>query len=260
MLTLYHNAASTCSQKVRLVLAEKALDYASKPIDLIGGDQHDADYVRMNPNHVVPTLVHDGRVLIESSLINEYLDEAFPDAPLRPEDPAGRHAMRLWVKRIDEIHPNASVMTFGIGTRPLLLQRDAKDREASIQAIPDEARRAERRSVIEEGIAAPSMKRAIHAFAKMLDQMESDLEKDGFLVGDSFSLADAAVLPYVMRLDHLSMTPMIEARPMAMAWYERIRARKSFEIAIDGELPAFVIDMFRKNGADAWGEVERLLA
>ena len=85
-LELYHNALSTCSQKVRLVLAEKGLDFESHPVDLAGGEQHAPDYVKMNPNHVVPTLVHDGRVLIESSLINEYLDEAFPERPLRPAD------------------------------------------------------------------------------------------------------------------------------------------------------------------------------
>ena len=74
MLDLYHNGASTCSQKVRMVLAEKALDYTSHVIDLIKGEQHDPGYVKLNPNHVVPTLVHDGAVIIESTLINEYLD------------------------------------------------------------------------------------------------------------------------------------------------------------------------------------------
>ena len=86
MLELYHNALSSCSQKVRIVLGEKGLDWKSHDIDLQGG-QHDPEYVTLNPNHVVPTLVHDGRVLIESTLINEYLDDAFPETPLRPADP-----------------------------------------------------------------------------------------------------------------------------------------------------------------------------
>lgn len=71
MLELYHNAASTCSQKVRLILAEKGLSYERHAVDLISGEQHDPDYVRLNPNHVVPTLVHDAAVLAESTLINE---------------------------------------------------------------------------------------------------------------------------------------------------------------------------------------------
>ena len=67
MIALYHNAASTCSQKVRLALAEKQLEYESRDVDLIGGAQHDPEYVKLNPYHVVPTLVHDGGVFIEST-------------------------------------------------------------------------------------------------------------------------------------------------------------------------------------------------
>ncbi|MDP6377855.1 MAG: glutathione S-transferase family protein [Pseudomonadales bacterium] len=89
MLTLYHNAVSTCSQKVGLVLAHKKLKFTSREIDLIGGAQHDPEYVKLSPNHVVPTLVHDDHVLIESTLINEYLDEAFPDTAMRPIRPCG---------------------------------------------------------------------------------------------------------------------------------------------------------------------------
>jgi len=95
-LELYHNHMSTCSQKVRLVLAEKGLEFESHLVDLIAGGQHDPEYVKLNPNHVVPTLVHDGHVLIESSLIDEYLDDAFPDVPMRPKDPVAGHALRLW--------------------------------------------------------------------------------------------------------------------------------------------------------------------
>ena len=72
-LTLYHNGPSTCSQKVRLILELKKLDYESKSLDLMSGEQHDPEYVKLNPNHVVPTLVVNDMALIESSVINEYL-------------------------------------------------------------------------------------------------------------------------------------------------------------------------------------------
>ena len=84
MLERYHFGFSTCSQKVRLVLAEKGLDFVSHEVDLLGGAQHDPEYVKLNPNDVVPTLVHNGTALIESTLINEYLDDSFPAAPMRP--------------------------------------------------------------------------------------------------------------------------------------------------------------------------------
>ena len=140
MITLYHFHGSTCSQKVRLVLAEKGLDYESREVNLLAGGQHDPDYVKLNPNHVVPTLVHDGGVFIESTLINEYLDDAFPETPLRPASAAGRHAMRLWTQRIDALHQHAGVLTYAIGTRPMLLQRSPDEIDAQVQQIPEDSR------------------------------------------------------------------------------------------------------------------------
>ena len=258
MLALYHNAASTCSQKVRLVLAEKGLDYESRDVDLIGGGQHDSDYVKLNPNHVVPTLVDQGGVFIESTLINEYLEDAYPDPSLSPKDAAGRHAMRLWTKRIDELHPNAGIITYGIGTRPMLIQRSPEEIEAHVAQIPNAARRAQRLSVIQHGVKAPEFAGAIAAFTAFLDQMQSDLADRSWLAGDTYSLAEAAALPYVMRLDHLAMTPLIDARPKVADWYARVQARPSFEVAVAKLLPQPVIDMFRNNGAEVWSDVEAI--
>jgi glutathione S-transferase len=256
MIALYHNAASTCSQKVRLVLAEKGIDWESRDIDLVGGGQHDAEYVKLNPNHVVPTLVHDAGVFIESTLINEYLDDAFPEPAMKPADAAGRHLMRTWTRRIDDLHPSAGVITYAIGARPMVLQRSQADIDAMIEQIPSPERRAQRRSVIEHGIHAPEFGAAVAAFVRMLEAMEADLEQRTWLAGDSFSLAEAAVLPYVMRLDHLAMTPLVEERPRVADWYARVRSRPSFEAAVTSILPGFVIEMFRKNGEAVWPDVE----
>ena len=78
-LTLYHNGPSTCSQKVRLILELKNLSYNSKEVNLLAGEQHDPEYVKLNPNHVVPTLVTKNAVLIESNLILEYTKGCFQD-------------------------------------------------------------------------------------------------------------------------------------------------------------------------------------
>jgi len=258
MIALYHNAASTCSQKVRLVLAEKGLEYESRDVDLIGGGQHDAEYVKLNPNHVVPTIVDGGGVFVESTLINEYLEDAYPEPALSPRDAAGRHAMRLWTKRIDELHPNAGTITYGIGTRPMLVARGQEAIEAHVAQIPNEARRAQRLSVIQHGLKAPEFVGAIAAFCAFLDQMQHDLSEREWLAGDTYSLAEAAALPYVMRLDHLAMTPFIDARPKVADWYARVQARPSFETAIAKLLPQPIIDMFRKNGAEVWSDVEAI--
>lgn len=259
MLALYHNAASTCSQKVRLVLSAKGLEFESRVIDLIGGGQHDPEYVKLNPNHVVPTLTHDDAALIESTLINEYLEDAFPDVALLPADPAARHAARLWVKKIDELHPNAGILTFAIGPRKMILGQPKEQREANIEAIPDPGRRAVRRSVIENGVEAPEFQGALARFVGFLDAMQSTLPPGGWLSGDSFGLADAAALPYVLRVDHLAMTPIIEARPTVADWYDRVRTIPSYDAAVTDWLPAPIIQLFHANGAEVWPQVEKLL-
>jgi glutathione S-transferase len=258
-LELYHNALSSCSQKVRLVLAEKGLDFISRDVNLVAGEQHAPDYVKLNPNHVVPTLVHDGRVLIESTLINEYLEDAFPEPALLPAEPAARHAARLWAKRIDEkVHPAAGVLTYAIGARPAVLQQPPEAREAAIEAIPDADRRAARRSVIEHGVAAPEFAGALGRFLDLLDDMDAALAASPWLTGDAFGLADAAALPYVLRLEHLAIAPAIEARARTTDWLARLKARPAYAKAVGDWLPAPVIELFRKQGEAVWGEVEPL--
>ncbi|RIL08184.1 MAG: hypothetical protein DCC71_00075 [Proteobacteria bacterium] len=208
-LTLHHNGLSSCSQKVRLVLAEKGLAYESREVNLVAGEQHAPEYVKLNPNHVVPTLVHDGRAFVESSLIDEYLDEVFPDPPLAPADAAGRHAMRVWVKRIDEqLQPAAGVVTYAIGARPAALAQPAEVRAANLAAIPD----------------------------------------------------PAAVLPYVLRLEHLAMAPLFSdgVRPRVADWLARVKARPSFDAAITAWAPAPILALFRAQGEAAWPAVEPL--
>lgn len=261
MLELYHYAFSTCSQKVRLVLAEKGLDFESHEVDLMNGAQHDPEYVKLNPNHVVPTLVHDGAVLIESTLINEYLDEAFPDHPMRPHDPRGRHEVRLWTKRVDEtVHAATAVVTFAIGPRSLLLQLPAEMREANINAIPNPAEREARRSVIAHGVEAPEFAGALNKMIDLLDQVEPALACRDWLSGESFGLADACVLPYVLRLDHLAMAPLLSraARPALARWYQRVQTRPAFAVAVAQWAPEPVVAMLRENGKAVWPQVEPL--
>ena len=263
MLELYHNAASTCSQKVRMVLAEKGLDFTSRPVDLIKGEQHAPEYVKLNPNHVVPTLVHDGAVFIESSLINEYLDDVFPEAPMRPADAAGRHGVRLWVKRFDEyIQPAIGVVTFAIGPRKMIQSLPEEVREANIAAIPDPARRASRRSVIEHGIHAPEFAGALGRLVGLIDDVEAALESQPWLSGEEFGLADAGLLPYAVRLDQLAMGPLLSesARPRLADWFARLQARPAFPVAVTEWLPEPILALFRTGGEEVWPEVEEILA
>jgi len=259
VLELHHNALSSCSQKVRLALAEKGLEFTSHEVDLLTGEQHAPGYVKLNPKHVVPTLLHDGGVLTESTLINEYLDDAFPEPALLPASPAARHAARRWVKRIDdEVHPAAGVLTYAIGARQVALAQPPEAREAAIAAIPDPDRRAVRRSVIEHGVAAPEFAGALARFVDLLDDMNTALATSPWLTGAAFGLADAAALPYVLRLEHLAMTKAIDDRTRTADWLARVKARPAYAEAVARWLPAAVIELLRQQGEAVWSEVEPL--
>jgi glutathione S-transferase len=102
MLELYHAEPVANSMKVLLCPKEKGLDFVSHYVDLLRFEQHEPWFVAINPSGQVPVLVHDGKVITESTVIDEYLDEVFPDPPLKPADPYGRARMRIWTRFIDE--------------------------------------------------------------------------------------------------------------------------------------------------------------
>ena len=99
-LTLYHFNNSVCSQKVRLALAEKGTKWDERFVDLVKLEQYEFDYVQLNPKGVVPTLVHDGQVVIESTLICEYLDDIKGSTNLIGTAPKDRAVTRMWTRRI----------------------------------------------------------------------------------------------------------------------------------------------------------------
>src|SRR5215813_10501894 len=96
--TLYTAPQSTCSQRERFVLNAKGLPFEEVKLDLLAGDQLKSDYLELNPNGVVPTLDHDGNIVIDSSVIIEYLDEIAPEPGFAPADPVARARMRALMR------------------------------------------------------------------------------------------------------------------------------------------------------------------
>lgn len=141
MLELYHDWRSFCSIKVRLCLAEKKLKWNSRYVDLMKLEHTSQEYLELNPNGVVPTLVHDGAAIHESTLINEYLDEVFPEVPLMPEDPVEKARARFWVKFEDDVlHPAIRPTTFAIMMSPELAKRSDEELEELVASHPNRIR------------------------------------------------------------------------------------------------------------------------
>jgi glutathione S-transferase len=260
-IELYHAAVSVCSEKVRIGLAEKNQAFTSHLLDLRSGDQQKPDYVKLNPNAVVPTLIHNGNVLIESNVINEYIAEVFPGPPLTCADPVARARMRVWSKQLDEsIHQCTSVISLALAFRYQLLDKPREVVERGFERMPDPARRERQRDVFHKGVESGHFAPAVRRFDKMLRDMQASLEQGQWLAGQDFSLADVAFAPYVTRLDHLQMAWMWDRRPKVADWLDRVRARPSYAHAYDKWLAKPVIDIMREKGKEATGRVKQILS
>ena len=261
MLELYHNDTSTCAQKVRVTLAEKSLEWKSHHLDLRAGDQQRPEYLKLNPRGVVPTLVDRGRAVRESNVIMEYLEDEYPDRPLRPADSFGRAQMRLWTKRLDEGHHDIATATLSMGIAFLhqYLERGKEACQALIDKIPDPVRRERRRDVITNGVEATEFRTAVTMWKRLLEDMEEALCAGPWLAGPAYSLADAAYTPYLTRLDHLNLLGWLDQRPKVRDWYARLRERPSYAIAFTKWENPNYIGLMRAKGGDVWPRLRSLI-
>ena len=261
MLELYHNETSTNSQKVRLVLAEKGLAWESRHLDLWKGDQHDALYLSLNPRGVVPTLVDDGTIIVESTVIMEYLDDAYPDRPLRPPASAERARMRWWTRQLDEgVHAATSTVSGAVAFRFQHLDHKSPDElEAHLMRTADPVRRARQREQILKGMDTPLFAEAINRFDRLFADMEIALGESPWLTGASYSLADAALTPTLTRFDHLQFLGVLDNRPRLAAWYARVVNRPSYVAAITEWLSESDIPLMEEKGLAAWPRIAQLL-
>lgn len=235
MLKLYHGTTSVCAAKVRLVLYEKGMSFESELLNLQKGDQHKPDYLKLNPKAVVPTLVDGDRVITESSVIMFYLDELQPEPPLLPADPWLRAQTRLWMKRVDEfLHPGCTTVTFATANRKHFLETmTPEQREERYARNPNPERRAIQRDCIEHGLDAPRVGAVVKQYNEAFADMERQLDGMKWLSGRDFGLADICMVPYVNRLSLICMDSLwTRERPNVTDWFERVKARPSYQEAI----------------------------
>jgi glutathione S-transferase len=232
MLELYHGTTSVCAQKARLTLAEKGLEWESHLMAL-NGDQLDPAYLKLNPNGVVPTLVHDGNVIVESTVIMHYLDDTFPAPPLMPRHPLDRTRAHLFKKLMDEyIHPACIVFTFATANRAPLASLSKEQRDAQLAKAPLQRQSEYKRAAVEEGLGSPMGREATKSFEKLIHWIQESVKRGAWLAGPDYSLADIAATPYMVRLEMLKLSRMWDNKPGVAEWWERIKARPSYETAI----------------------------
>ena len=229
-VTLYHNPISTCGQKVRLALAEKGISFESRVIDWSKREHLSDWYLAINPNGVVPTLVHDGEPVIDSSVICEYLEEVFPAVPIAPGTALGRARMRAWMRYSEEVPtPAIRVPSFNRLFVKGLRQLEDDDYQELVTQLP--LRKHFYQAMGETGFSQEAYDQAIEKLEQALARMEAALA-DGrtFLLGD-YSIADIVLIPTVVRLEDIELRELWADKPRVAAWYAAVQARPSFAVA-----------------------------
>ena len=210
---------------------------------------------------MVPTIVHDGTVIIESTVINEYIDEAFPGPTLRPSDAIGRARMRLWTKQLDEgLHADTGVLSTSIAFRYQKLEKGADEVEALINNVPEPAKRERVRANIMQGVDSRYFTDSVRRFERLMAAIEKILDAGPWLAGDDFSLADIAYAPYITRLDHLQLSALWRHRPHVAEWYARLEDRKGYQEGLVRWFNPRYLSLMREKGRLEWPAIEAILA
>ena len=266
MLELYHHGSSVCAAKVRFALGEKKLAWTGHYIDILKGEQFTPEYLKLNAKAVVPTLVHDGAVFVESTVINEYIDEVFAAPALKSPSAAARAEMRLWTKSVDEVlHPACAEITFSSCHRHIIRRLPEDKFQEFLNSTPPISVtprwHTRKEEIVTLGFDAPGLDATFRLYDGFLGKMEQALADRRWLAGETFTLADIAVTPYVNRLDMLGMSDMWSvSRPRVADWFTRIKARPTFKVAfLDWCPPDLTADLLN-FGRQSWPDVQRLLA
>ncbi len=194
------------------------------------------------------------------SLILYYLDEVFPTPPLMPQEPRLRHRVRMYNKFIDEyLHNSCTILTFATAFRPAFLKMPRDVWLAEINKGPLKQRAAYKRSVIEHGLDSEFAVNALAHHRKLLSWMSDALERAPCLAGESFSNADCAVIPYILRLELLKLAGLWEQHRSIAEWWDRMRARPSVQAAIFNRMSEAEWAPFKNLSPDPWPKVQSLL-
>lgn len=229
-LTLFNAPQSTCSQRVRFVLNAKGLAFEEHKLDLFSGDQLKPDYLKINPNGVVPTLIDDGKVIIDSSVIVEYLDEVYPDGErFVPDDPVRRAEMRSLMRFIDEI-PTPAIRVPSYNLAFVRHFRAMSEEQFLALAESKPLRKEFLLTMGRTGFSEDEMKKAVDRLARGLKRMNDAIAAHGgiWMLGDQLTLADIAIMPVVVRMDDIGMGAMWDDMPAVGRWLRGLQSHPAF--------------------------------
>lgn len=235
-LHLFHFMGSSCSQKTRIFLTEKGVDWESHHVDLPGFENFTEWYLGINPRGLLPAIVHDGSVHIESNDIMRYVDAAFPGPKLFPDDPEEAAYMDASLKAEDDLHLCVRTLTFRFMAPTEKLQKDPKALDVyetagaeTVGGATDTHKAIEVqfwRDMAEQGIPDDKVLTAVDEFAPHLGELDARLQQHEWLLTSGFSMLDIAWWITVHRL--VSLGYPLDRYSALKAWYDRLAARDHF--------------------------------
>jgi glutathione S-transferase len=164
------------------------------------------------------------------------------------------------MKQLDEdVHDSsAAILSFGIAFRHQYIEAGALGKKM-LEQVPNVFKRERRRDVIEKGTSSQHFVVAVERMMLLLDEMEEALGQQQWLAGDDYTLADVAFTPYLARLEHLSILPIVGDRQRVADWYRRCKARPSFhEAIVKWENPDY-LRLMRRRGTEAWPQIQAII-
>jgi|SRR5262245_36123685 len=242
-----HYAGSSCSQKLRIFLNLKGIQWESHPVDLHANENLTPWFLGINPRGLVPVLVHDGVVHIESNDIISYLEKTFPTPRLIP---AGReNEVAALLKHEDDLHLDLRTLSFRFVFDPpgppksaqalasyaangSGMVQGAQDREKAIQIAFWQRAAA-------EGFTDQAARASAQKFRAAFETLDAHLAQHPYLLGDASSVLDIAWFIYANRLS-LAGYPLARLHPRVGAWFAKLAARPEFtkEVAMPAEATA----------------------
>ncbi len=226
-VTLYHWEPNANSGKPMLALMEKGVAFKSHYLDLLNFDQHQPDYLAVNPQGTIPAMRHGNLVLTESTAIMEYVDEVFPGPKLTPASPVDRWRMRWWMKFLDQwLGPSFSMIGWNVFVGPAVRSKDPEELKAAVERIPLPERRVAWRKAIYGRFSDEELKESQRRVGVGIRMLETALGKREWLASDQYSLADANGfnLAYALPLSQPGLSND-ELTPNILRWLRAIYAR-----------------------------------
>jgi glutathione S-transferase len=235
MLELYHFEPAANSMKPLLCLSEKGIEFTSRQLNLEGRrwEQYSDWFLKINPDGQVPVLVHDGKAVTESTVINEYIEDVFPENPLRPADPYWRARMRIWTKFVDEyLCPALTVIGANFAT-PFAQKIDKAEMEAILARIPLDGPRKKWATVSSTGYSAEDVADARRKLGVSIQKAEASLTEHEWLAAPTYSLADVNAYSMISGAERVVPEHLNDqAAPRVIDWLRRMEERPGVKKAL----------------------------